>query len=76
MTMIVDRIEEDLAVIEETDANGDVSVRKLPLDWLPADVVEGDVIRKTGSGYVIDRSETQKRRQAASELLQSLTEVE
>jgi hypothetical protein len=76
MTMIVDRIEEDLAVIEETDDTGDVTLRKLPLDWLPAEIEEGDVIRKTKSGYVIDRTETQKRRQAASALLQSLTEVE
>lgn len=76
MTMIVDHIEEELAVIEETAETGEVTMRKLPLDWLPADVAEGDVLRKTEDGYVVDRSKTAKRRQSASALLQSLTEVE
>ena len=76
MTMIIDRIEEDLAVIEETDETGEISMRKLPIDWLPADAAEGDVLRKTHAGHVTDRTETERRRQAAAALLQSLTEVE
>ena len=76
MLMIIDRIEDDLAVIEETADTGEVTIKKLPLDWLPADAAEGDVLRKNKTGYVIDHAETLRRRQASSALLQSLTEVE
>lgn len=74
MMMIVDRIEDDIAVIEETDVSGEITMKKLPLIWLPEDVCEGDVIRRTAEGWVIDTEETAKRRLAAAAEIGALTE--
>ncbi|MBR6107848.1 MAG: DUF3006 domain-containing protein [Oscillospiraceae bacterium] len=72
MMMIVDRFEADYAVLEvQTDA-GELLYKNLPLDWLPDDIAEGDVLRKGAEGYVIDRAETDKRRNAANLKLQAL----
>lgn len=73
MTMIVERIEDDLAVIEETDADGAVTLKKLPLDWLPEDVSEGDVLIRTKDGLLIDRAETEKRRRSNAARFSELT---
>ncbi|MBQ5334532.1 MAG: DUF3006 domain-containing protein [Oscillospiraceae bacterium] len=74
MLMIVDRIEDDIAVIEETGAPGEITMKKLPLLWLPEDVSEGDVIRRTADGWVIDKEETAKRRLAAAAEIGALTD--
>ena len=72
MMMIVDRFEADYAVLEvQTDA-GELLYKNLPLDWPPDDIAEGDVLRKGAEGYVIDRAETDKRRNAANLKLQAL----
>jgi hypothetical protein len=72
--MILDRFEEDYAVLEITGENGEVLYKNLPADWLPEDAVEGDVLVKSGGKYVIDEQETAKRRAAAAEKLRALTE--
>lgn len=74
MMLIVDRIEDDLAVIEETDVSGEITMKKLPLDWLPEDVCEGDVLVRTKDGFSVDRAATAKRRRSAAEKLSELTE--
>ncbi len=74
MTMIVDRIEDDIAVIEETDATGEITMKKLPLDWLPEDICEGDVLCRTKEGFSVDRTATEKRRRSAADKLSELTE--
>ena len=72
MMMIVDRFEADYAVLEIESDSGELLYKNLPLDWLPEDVAEGDVLRKSASGYVIDRAETDKRRTAAKEKIRAL----
>lgn len=69
MLYTVDRIEEDIAVLEETYETGEVFLRNLPLTWLPEAVQEGDVLRKTKDGYIIDEAETLKRRRRNASLL-------
>lgn len=72
MMMIVDRFEADYAVLEIESDSGELLYKNLPLDWLPDDIAEGDVLRKGAEGYVIDRAETDKRRNAANLKLQAL----
>lgn len=74
MTIIIDRIEEDIAVLEESLPTGEVSERRIPLTWLPEDVREGDVLVRTGSGFAVDEKETEKRRAEAAAVLQKIIE--
>ncbi len=69
---IVDRIEEDLAVLEELGEDGIPKTKPIPLAWLPEDIREGDVLYKHKDGYVIDEEQTQKRRAEAAALLDEL----
>lgn len=71
--LIIDRIEEDQAVLEcSNPATGEVFTQNLPLSWILDDVHEGDVLCKTHMGYVVDRAETEKRRRAIMEQLRHL----
>ncbi len=72
MTIIIDRIEEEIAVLEESDPTGEVRERRIPMIWLPEDVREGDVLVRTGSGYAVDEKETEKRRAEAAAVLAKL----
>ena len=72
--MIVDRVENEYAVIEIIKESGEISQRELPLVWLPEDITEGDVIRKVAGIYEIDKAETEKRRKMVSELLKPMDE--
>ena len=72
MTIIIDRIEEDIAVLEESLPTGEVSERRIPMAWLPEDVREGDVLVRTGSGFAVDEKETEKRRAEAAAVLQKI----
>lgn len=74
MTIIIDRIEEDIAVLEESLPTGEVSERRIPMAWLPEDVREGDVLVRTGSGFAVDEKETEKRRAEAAAVLQKIIE--
>lgn len=66
---IVDRLEGDVAVVEE----GDLFVR-LPLSILPADVREGDVLAKENGRYTVDVDATEKRKQMLAERFARLTQ--
>ena len=72
MTIIIDRIEEDIAVLEESLPTSEVSERRIPMAWLPEDVREGDVLVRTGSGFAVDEKETEKRRAEAAAVLQKI----
>ena len=72
MTIIIDRIEEDIAVLEESLPTGEVSERRVPMAWLPEDAREGDVLVRTGSGFAVDEKETAKRRAEAAAVLNKL----
>lgn len=54
----VDRLEEGFAVCEGDDR----SMVRIPLSSLPT-VAEGDCLRQTETGFVIDQEETQRRRE-------------
>lgn len=69
MIMTIDRFEDDYAVLEIREDTGEVLYKNLPVNWLPDDADEGDVLVKTASGYAIDTAETAKRRAAAAEKL-------
>ena len=56
--LIVDRIEAGIAVCE---GEGSTFVQ-VPLSSLPKNVREGDCLRPTPDGYIIDRDETTRRR--------------
>lgn len=72
MLMTVDRFEADFAVLEMQTESGELLYKNIPLSWLPEDTAEGDVLRKCDGQYVIDRTETDRRRAAAQEKLQEL----
>jgi hypothetical protein len=70
--MMIDRLEEDFAVIEILTDAGELLYKNLPLSWLPEEAAEGDVLRKTDGQYIIDRKKTEKRRQKIAQRLASL----
>ena len=72
MTVIIDRIEEEIAVLEESLPTGEVSERRIPMAWLPENAREGDVLVRTGEGYAVDEKTTAKRRAEAAALLAEL----
>ncbi|MBC5787206.1 DUF3006 domain-containing protein [Clostridium facile] len=64
----VDRIENGIAVLE----NDHRIRKKVPLDQLPVDVTEGDVLVVQDDNYVVDQQETNRRREQAFQLQQRL----
>lgn len=66
---LVERIEESVAVLEF----GEQSFLQIPLDLLPAQIKEGDVLRKDESGqFFLDPDETLQRKKAAANRLKKL----
>ena len=66
--LIVDRIEENIAVCE--NEKGDM--QSISLSQLPAGVKEGDCLVRKEDGYLIDRQLTQRLRQEILDLQNSL----
>ena len=67
--LIIDRFENDTAVIE----NGEEMIN-IPRSLLPENAKEGDIITESGGGYIIDETATDKRRQEILDLQDSLWE--
>ena len=65
--LIIDRIEDDFAVIENNKKR--FNVRR---QMLPADAKEGDVIVMTAGRYIIDKVSTQKQKNKNRNLENSL----
>ncbi|MBO5104535.1 MAG: DUF3006 domain-containing protein [Ruminococcus sp.] len=65
--MIIDRFEQDFAVVETDEGIIDVSRM-----YLPENVAEGDVILLTENGYIIDKQATEKRRAEIREMMKRL----
>ena len=63
----VDRFEGSYAILETDD--GIVRIKR---SLMPDDAREGDVLRRSGEGYSVDRRETGLRRKAASDRLNKL----
>ena len=72
--MIVDRIDNEYALVEIIKDSGEISQREIPLVWLPEEITEGDVIRKVAGIYEIDQAETEKRRKMVETLLRPMDE--
>ena len=64
--LIIDRFENDTAVIENDEEMIEIS-RSL----LPENAKEGDIITASGGGYIIDETATDKRRQEIQDLQDS-----
>ncbi|MDR2931568.1 MAG: DUF3006 domain-containing protein [Oscillospiraceae bacterium] len=67
----VDRIENGVAACE-TDGR---VMRMIPVSVLPEGVAEGDVLYERGGRYVLDRTETAKRREENARLMKMLREL-
>lgn len=65
--IIIDRIEENMAVCETEEG-----VRALPLAQLPPHVREGDVLENTPDGWQVDPVGTAARREEARRRTRSL----
>ena len=74
MTILIDRFEEDFAVLELIHESGELLYKNIPVSWLPEDAQEGDVLVKADGRYAIDTKATEKRRAAAAEKLRALQE--
>lgn len=68
MIFSIDRIEENLAVCEDEN---DRQV-KFELELLPKNVREGDIIRRTDDGFIIDVDEAAERRRKMAQMQKSL----
>ncbi len=58
MTYIVDRIEENIAILENKDTN---EIIEITLDKLP-NIKEGNVLKYQNNTYIIDKEEEENRR--------------
>lgn len=67
--IIIDRFENEKAVLETEDGT-EIIMRC----FLPADAEEGDVVIPGECGYTVDRNATEERRRAVSEKLRRLIE--
>ena len=65
--LIIERFEENTAVVEDGDKHFEVS-----RDDLPANAREGDVLKRVGEIYEIDKEKTESRRKEILKLQNSL----
>lgn len=71
MKFVVDRIEEDIAVLENIEDKQIVNVR---LELLPKNVKESDVLKYNDNKYFLDNNEKQARLDRIREKMQMLKE--
>ncbi len=71
---ILDRFEQNIAVIEATNEQDESSFLELKRTLLPVDAAEGDVLEKTEDGWKINKEETLHRRERIRMLLRQITE--
>ncbi len=72
---ILDRIENEIAVIEYTDKFGEISNITISKADLAQNVREGDVLYLENGIYYTDKSETEKRRKRINEKLNNVKSV-
>ncbi|WIV11277.1 DUF3006 domain-containing protein [Proteiniborus sp. MB09-C3] len=68
MKGIIDRFEEDFAVVELEDE----TMKNIPKDLLPLEVKEGSVLIIDGDNIYIDEEKTEERKRKADKLLEDL----
>lgn len=74
LMLVVERIENDLAVCELSGGDNSMTQLVIKLSGLPDGVKSGDVLVKMNDGYAVDREETKKRREKIIRLQNSLWE--
>lgn len=75
MMILVERIEDGLAVLEITDPQGKNERRTVSVSELGISVRAGDVLIETTRGYAVDAVMTQQRRQMAIRRLRHLKTI-
>lgn len=68
MKYIIDRFEGNYAICEDEHGNM-VNINR---DKLPSNAAEGDVVVRRLTGYIIDQSETNKRKKGNQSLMKEL----
>lgn len=68
MRIIIDRFEDDFAVVETE--NGSIDI---PRSELPTDAKAGDILKMSADGYTVLKSETSERRKRLLEMTKRLT---
>ena len=69
MIYIVDRIENNIAVLENKETN---EIINIDISLLPANLKEGNVLRYENNTYILDNDEEEKRRQLLLEKFNKL----
>ena len=68
MTYSIDRIEENIAVLQDDEEH----IVQVDVSLIPADAVAGDVLQPANGRYIHDRNETKNRRDRIVNLEQRL----
>lgn len=66
---ILDRFEEDFAVLESLEDAETINIKKT---LLPSNLKEGDVLLRDESGWAFDKEKTEERRNKINDKLNSL----
>lgn len=69
MIYIVDRIENNIAVLENKETN---EIINIDISILPTNLKEGNVLRYENNTYILDNDEEEKRRQLLLEKFNKL----
>ena len=69
---ILDRIEENYAIIEVTDENGEITVIKEDISAISPESSEGDVLVCDNGFYITDAEATKNRKRSIYERLKNL----
>lgn len=67
MKVIIDRFEEGFAVCEDED----MSITYIPINKIPQEAIEGDILEVDGDNIIIDVEATQTRRAELEDLFNS-----
>lgn len=70
--ILIERIEDGVAVLEVTDSDGVSTHRSMPLQTLGVAACAGDVLLQTENGWQIDTEATDMRRRLAVQRLHRL----
>ena len=66
--MIIERIQEDIVIIEDDN----MKHFEVLINLFPENIKEGDFVKKTDDGYIIDNKKTSELREKIIELQNSL----
>ena len=70
--LVLDRFEENRAVIEKTHYNGEVSYFSVPKATVSSEAREGDILRAEGESFLPATEETELEKKKALSLLERI----